>query len=259
MDKGGIGHVEIVLASILFISAMVFILAFVDVENDTDAGEAALALVTSLFQKQSETEVVSYSVLIKKTTGDPPITTPNIINIELPDDIRSEQDIRVEALVEGNRKKIPSQKNPTNPSQIAVDRGSDEITLIYIFLSEEIEAVPSTLSVPAHEPDYYRVLSRSENKILAETKVQALKDSYESDYLALRQSLGLGERINFGIMVTWFNPEIENPQTQAPMQDFIKADRDIPARVDVTAQNVRQELLLQDGQRVFADITIKTW
>jgi len=259
MDKRGIGHVEVVLASVLFISAMVFILSFVDIENDTNAGEAALASVSSLFQKETQTEVVSYSVLIKKTTGNPAIPTPNIINIELPEEITNDQEIRVETIITGNPQKLPAQKNPTNPRQIAVDRGSNDITLIYIILSEEIDAVPATLTAPAHEPAYYQVLSRSENKMLAETKMRALQASYESDYLAFRQTLGIGERINFGMSATWFNPEVIDPTTLAPKQDFIKAERDIPSRVDVTAQNVRQEILLQDGQRVFADIIIKTW
>src|SRR3989338_8399377 len=259
MKKRGIGHVEVVLASVLFISAMVFILSFVDIENDTNAGEAALALANSLFQKETQTEVVSYSVLIKKTTGDPPRVTPNIINIELPEEVKSEQEIRVETLVAGIPQKLIAQKHATNPRQIAVDRGSNDITLIYIILSEEIDAVPTTLTVPAHEPTYYQMLSRSEKKMLAETKMRELQAAYESDYLAFRQTLGIGERINFGMSATWFNPEIEDPTTQAPKQDFIKAERDIPSRVDVTAQNVRQELLLQDGQRVFADIIIKAW
>ncbi len=259
MNKRGIGHVEVVLASILFISAMVFILSFVDIKNNTDAGEAALALVSSLFHKETETEVFSYSVLIKKTTGEPPQPTPNIITVELPEEIRSEQDIRVETLISENPQKLPAKKHPTNPRQIAVERGSNDITLIYVILSEEIENVPATLAIPAHEPAYYQILSRSENKMPAETKIRASQASYESDYRAFRQTLGIGERINFGFSATWFNPGVIDPTTQTSKQDFIKAERDVSSRVDVTAQNVRQEMLLQDGQRVFADIIIKVW
>src|SRR3989338_1276701 len=112
MKKRGIGHVEVVLASVLFISAMVFILSFVDIENDTNAGEAALASVSNLFQKETQTEVVSYSVLIKKTTGNPAMPTPNIINIELPEEVKSEQEIRVETLVAGVPKKLLALKSP---------------------------------------------------------------------------------------------------------------------------------------------------
>ena len=246
------GHVEVVLAFIMFVSAVIFILSFVNVGNDTDAGEATLTSVSSILQNQAQARVIIHSVLINTMSGNPPRQTPAIIIVELPEEITTEQKLRVEAVTDSNPLRLPAQKHPTNAQQIVIDRGGNEVTLVRVILSDAITATPASLAVPAHEPSSYRLLSRSETTMIAEANLRSLASSYARDYPVFKEELGVGKRTNLGFGAVWYNPERGE-------QDFIKAERDIPTRVDVTAQNARQELLLQDGQRIFADVSIKTW
>lgn len=256
------GHVEVILAFVLFVSAIVFILSFVDVTNDTNAGEATLAFVSSLLQKEAETSVTIYSIILNATElekqGQPPA-----VAIFLPESVPEGYGLRAEAIVAGQLRKLASKTHETDTNQVIVERGGRETVVLRLIVSPGITIPESALATPAHNPVLYTLSLLPETKMLAETRLQAVRDDYERDYRAFKDARGISERINLGFSVRWQNPEVlvRNPETQTekPKQDFIKAERAIPSRVDVTANTRRQELLLSDGQRVFADVTVQTW
>ncbi len=252
MEKRGMGHVEVILAFVLFISAIVFILSFVDFDADTKTEEAALAYVTSRIEEASTTRVIMHTVSIQSMSGDPAQPTPQVLTLELPEELPAEYGLRVEAVTSGAPQKLQAQKHPANPQQIVVDRGTGRATLVRIILSMEITAMAASLTPPVHDPSAYKFLSRSEKELLAERKLRSLSEAYAANYGTFRESLAIASRINTAFSASWPNPE-------AAKQDFIKAERDIPSRVDVIAHNLRQEMLLPDGQRVFADVIIRVW
>lgn len=257
------GHVEVIFAFVLFVSAVVFILQFVDITNDTNAGEATLAFVSSLFRKEAETSVVLYSIILNKTELDKQ-GQPLVISILLPEAIPDGHGLRAEAVVTGQPLKLASKKHETDKNQVVVQRDTKETLVLRLIIGPEITVSGTgSISTPTHNPVLYTLSLLPETKMLAETKLQTMRDDYERDYRAFREARGISERINLAFNVRWANPEILvwNPETQTNKlkQDFIKAERAIPSRVDVTADTKRQELLLNDGQRVFADVTIQTW
>jgi hypothetical protein len=263
MKTRGMGHVEVILAFVLFVSAVVFILQFIDIKNDTNAGEATLAFVSRLIKTEAETSITRYSIILNKTElgkqGEPLTVT-----ILLPEAIPEGYGLRAEAVVAGQPLKLASKKHETDKSKVIVERDKKETQVLRLIIGPEINVLEaSNLGTPANNPNLYTLSLLPETKIFAETKLQTMQESYMRDYQAFKKARGIGERTNLQFEVRWKNPEIivPNPETQIlePKQDFIKAQRAIHSRVDVTANTQRLELLLKDGQLVFADVTIQTW
>lgn len=241
--RQGIGHVEVILAFLLFIAAVLFIFSFVEFRGgSSEKHDATLSYLTNYLATNLSVPVESYSVIISDANA------PLALAIALPEDIRSEQHIRVEN--EKGEKKA-ARKHPTDAKQIIVQRATVEERFLRIVISEAI-ALPedSSLSVPplwdSTKPLPYQIASHTSNRMLAESKLQAFAERYSGEYDVLRQELGL-QQTHFGLRV-------------GPLgRDFINAQNSIPARADVRAQNLRQSVLRTDGARAFADVVVKVW
>ena len=209
MFKRGIGHVEVVLAFILFTSAVLFVLSFIDIRGTSDSSGSALAFASSRLQQETKTTVISYSVVLNRNALAQQSPEPQYITIELPEEIKEQWGIRVEAVLSGGVQKLDALRDSSNPRRIALNRVSSDATLLHVVLSSEISAA-------------------------------------EASFLVTNPfSWGFANDFAFRIMLDG--------------QDFIKAERLAPTRVDVRAENLRQEILLRDGQRVFADVVVKVW
>lgn len=249
MEKKGIGHVEVVLAFVLFMSSLLFILSFVDFRGDSSTGEASLSYVSSRIQNEAQTTVITYSIVVNKTALNQQPQPSSVIVIELPEPISAVQRFRVEKVTRGKAQLVPAKRDPSNPKRIIVEH--QDASLLRIVVSEAIDENESpNLTPSSYNQTYYTVSTRAQVLMIAQNKLSELAEGYTRDYSSFREQHDIGKHIDLAFTISW---------TNADRQDFIKAERIVPSRVDVTAHNLRQELLLRDGQRVFADVIVKVW
>ena len=255
MKQRGIGHVEVVLAFFLFVSALLFIISFFDIGTDKRSGEALLAYARNQVQTHAETTLKSYSIILKPETlaqqGN-----PSLITVELPDELTNAQHIRVEAVRVDGLDVRASRKHPTNLKQIAFDRGALGTSAYRVIVSEDFDMVEATFIPPLHNPAFFSTVSKyPDSRLLSEKKLKLLQEMYTKEYQTFREALELGRQTNVRFTIEWEQKDAAG----IGKQYFIKAERAIPSRVDVTASHVRQELLLTTGERVFADVLIQVW
>ena len=241
VHRQGIGHVEVILAFLVFVSAVLFIFSFVEFQGGRgESDDATLSYLTNYLTTNMSVPGEIYSVIIKDANA------PLLLAIELPEELRMEERIRVE---NKNGDKIAARKHPTNAKQIIVQRAAMGEVFLRVVISEAITLREDNLQTPQSldpaKPLPYTVASHTSSLMLAESKARAFAERYHGEYNALREELGL-QQTQFGLSVRIG-------------KDFINAQNVIPARADVRAQNVRQSVLRADGTREFADVVVKVW
>ncbi|HLC53374.1 MAG TPA: hypothetical protein VJK03_02415 [Candidatus Nanoarchaeia archaeon] len=238
MNKRGVGHIEMILAFLLFVSATITIFSIFNVQQQTTTHESSISYVSYEIAKRASITVVAYSVALNNTA----ISQQEIIAIELPQEIPLEWGVRAEnysgALLPS---RISEQRNT-----VFVKRGGS--SFFYLTTSEDIPpSGEQFLTLPNVNASYYRIASMDEKTFLSEKRVRALNASYYADYTDFKRQLKVSNRLDFTFSLTF------------DTRDFINAARDIPSRTEVLVKTQRQEVLRETGGKAFADFSVKLW
>lgn len=241
MNKRGLGHVEVILAFVLFASAVFFIFYFIDIRGATKDDQALVSYVSSQIAKKVTSEVIIYSVALNdvalRTRGQ------SIVVIELPEAVPNDFELRAENY-SGSR--LPGAISGDRKFAY-IDLQNQNLNFIRLLFSVGIIKNEDTTSPPTHDSSLYTIASRQTAFLPSEQKLKRARDDYISNYALLKRQFNIASGNNFDFYIKFSG------------EDFINAQSDIPARAEVTAKSSRSEIIRGTGEIAFAESIIRVW
>lgn len=236
MSKRGEGHIEVILAFILFVGFLIFGLYFFNPLDSKRVLDSSLSYATEGIFDNITTPIATYSVVIKETVN------ARVVELSL-----SRGDIPGTGIAargpEGKTFRASVERG-----KLIIDRESSANRLIMITFGD-FAYTPLTLG-PASVltlPENYSISSSEVKQIVGEKEANALKTNYDTDYVSLKKFLNIPGRVDFGFSLDFHEG------------NNISAMQPLPGGVEVFSNNQRAEVLKQDGTTVFADLMTSVW
>jgi len=242
MEKRGSGHVEIVLAMVLFVSVILFIISVFDFQKNPLSSDSVLPYVLSSFEKYNSVDMRVYSIVLSEKEINAISSKPTIITIKLPEKISLEDGIRVE-----NYDGMPLQYYRDVSDNFLIHVEFQDNYFFFVILSVDITSEEETMKTGALNENLYKISSTQDYIILSEKKIKKTKENYDLNYDLLREELQISNKINFGFSINFGEG------------DFINTDRAVSIRKEVGSKFSRAQILREDGKREFADFGVQTW
>ena len=232
--KRGLSHIEVMISFVLFLSFVGFILFFFNPFTNSRLADSSLSYLENKFANDFSAELRQISIKISDYYGDEeiPILIP---------DIPSEMNVGVESK-EG--RVLPSIRD-TLSGMVYLDRQGENFVIL--LFSEDLTpySPPPGQTAPFSEENY-TIASTINKKVLSERKILELNESYYREYNGLREMLSLPGSVDFDFALLLRNNEIVG-------------ERKLPQGQEVFSSFKREEVLLQNGEREFADLIVRVW
>ncbi|MBU0466598.1 MAG: hypothetical protein KJ718_05445 [Nanoarchaeota archaeon] len=234
--KRGLGHVEVILSFVLFIVAVGFALYFFNPAGGDRLVESSLTYAFREISQNTSVGVETFSVVINNSEIP---TSTNMIVLEFSG---IEGKTRVETYDGDVLESLHEDEF------IYVSSGDwNSIAFVFVMFGEEFEETDGLSGT--HDANYYEVGSSNLKEVISEKRFLVLNQTYYKDYLTLKgeEQFNLPDMANFGFSLVFD----EN--------DFIIAEKEIPAGLEVFSETERVEVLRDNGNIIFADLIVKVW
>lgn len=233
--KRGIGHVEVVVAFVLFIGFLIFGLYFFNPLDSTRLLDSTLFYAKKAVIDNASVSTLTYTIVLNNTVSVPVVSVPLERGKSMGNGFRVENQLG---------KAVDSAYDSGN---IKFDRNAGYLFYVrfgdFESKSSEIkDAVPLTIV------KNFTISSSDNDEIVSEAKLAILNASYYSDYDRVRTAFNLPRRTDFSVEVDLHDPE-----------NKIFMTREIPAGLDIASDKSRVEILRLDGSVSFADVIVKVW
>ena len=239
MKNRGMGHIEIVLAFIIFIVSLTFALQFFNPAKSEKFVSASLPFALDVIEENASTDVIYYSVKINNGV----IPGGNdIIQINLPTSYSPLLNSRVENY---SGTVLPS-KTFNNSGDVGMYVKWENNDYILIKLSDALSLHLNPPSMGAYDQSYYNISSNNIRTLISENKIISLNSSYLNNYQSLREQFNLN-RVDFA-----FNLDFSE-------YEFISVKRDVPRGSEIFSDSKRVEVLRQSGAINHANLKVSVW
>ncbi|MEK6893278.1 MAG: hypothetical protein AABX07_03680 [Nanoarchaeota archaeon] len=237
MKKRGVSHIEIIMAFILFISAVAFVFIFINpfaTKNPTSAIEKySLNELTNLLK----TNITTYTLIISDNVNDNAIaidlgfTIPSAVNarakyysgIELPSGISSDR------------------------NKVYLTWNKDNGHVVLISLSEEFEAYTPDPDIASLLPENkYQISSSVFFESISESKTSALEAEYFAQYSILKAELNIPPQADFGFKLSLPGKTIA-------------ANKIIPENIEVKSRNKIVRVVNPSGSQLLGNLEVSIW
>lgn len=238
MLKKGISHIEVVLAFIIFMGAIIFIvLVFHPHIAPVDDSTQLSQLVESI-KKSASTQIFEIGAKTDSSEGSLSIKIPNLT--------LSNAGVRARDYL-GNQANASAQQDGDDEIICLTASQNGEIPyFIYIELSTDITPIEGGCQTAANESAYV-ISNINQRKVLSEKALLDLNNSYYSDYQSLKAGLGLPAGEEFSFKVTFKDGS------------SIEGSKTIPKNTEIFSINKNVEALRENGGVEFASINVKIW
>ena len=235
MEKRGIGHVEVILAFVLFLT---FIFAgfyfFNPLKEDRLLGSsldyARQKIVENISVKQ-----ITYGLIINNTEGQ---ISSTIVAINI-----GTVNLLYKEYV-GNLSGDRIESNRVNDMVYIKKSTWSEKEILYIRFSEDISELASSVTA-LENSKFYTIASVKEEEVISEKRAMELESDYYDNYNNLKSRFNIPKRVEFGFILKFDNNEM------------IFADNSsINNEVFANSKRVKT---LADGTNKFAYLIVKTW
>jgi len=239
MEKRGSSHIEMVFAFILFIAVVLFVFYFFSYKSQVYDPSLSDYAFTQI-EKKISSNVLEYTIAINASVN--PSKRIIALNISLFD---SSNGIAVKNY-SGSPLKYKLNVNELNVNELNVDRESNNFFYVviskYINLSEDNILIIESLNLSE-----YTLASVKNSTIISEKKFLELNKSYNEDYPALKEILGIGSKNDFSSSMKFSKV------------DYINMNMQIPEGYQVYAKTKRVEVIRENGLETFADVQVSVW
>jgi hypothetical protein len=240
MKKRGIGHIEIILAFILFITAVGFGLYFFSTSNTSRIADTTLTYAFREIEKNTSTSVEVFLVSMNRSNifGSPSEVAFNFSGVPGNTSVQRY-----------NGRILNSSRGGIGGELVYVSSsnwmGED---ILYVMFGEEFkeDGVPTN---SVHNSTYYRIGSSEIKNLLSEKRFRALNESYYLDYRGLKGqgNFNLPDRADFGFSLVFDDGY------------SIVAESNIPEGFEIFSETKRWEVLREDGSIMFANLIVRVW
>ena len=236
MKKGGMGHIEMILAFVLFIAFLFFGIFFFNPLNTDRLLDSSADYAYREILKNVSYDVTSYSVIINHT--DPVVVSIPISTFQT--------DAQSSFLVLNSKGKVvESEIQNIGYPVLTFNRGVDRYVRVISgnFIAKGHSLTGSALL----DSSNYSISSSESKKLVMESGFRDLKMDYDSEYLLLKKQFNLPGRVDFAFSLVLSETE------------KITADQEIPEGLEVIAKQDRIEIVNSDGDSQFADLIVRVW
>jgi len=233
MDKKGVGgHVEFILAFVIFIVVVsMAVIFFKPFEMPGIAHSTLLQVEKSILEKIT-IPVEIYGVRIE----------PSGVGQSIAVDI-GDTSLKEGAMVVNSEGYILNSEREGDI--IYFDKGPN--TYVFIKIAKNLPPSNAPFQKPIHDELLYKLGSIQISKTLSEKSILDLMENYTNNYETVKDDLGILSGADFGLRVV-FNAE-----------DKIVLGQTIPVSLEVFAKQTRKEILRADGSVSFADLVVSVW
>lgn len=234
MEKRGVSNIEMVLAFLIFIGAVLFTVYFLNNQINKGGKSESIEYIFNRISEIGSENVEAYSIKLNNQNL-------NLIGLNLEKDFSFDEGIGASTLT--------GSKIPIGLSGDIIYLDANDINgVFFLRISKGISANYTLFDdLPDVNTSNYEIASRTESKLLSEKRLEEIKRNYEQDYNKLKTDLGIGRNLNFGLNVV-FSPF-----------DFINIEREASKQAEVFSNKKRIEIIRKDGRTAFADVQIKVW
>ncbi len=233
MYQRGMSHVEIILASVLFIGAVLFALYFFTTKHTSEDPSFTPYLLEQL-SRNTSVGVEQYSLALSA----PESTTFLAVNLS-----RTFAGVGVQ-VVNYTGAILPSS---LEHDIIYFERQGNE-KLVFVRVSPDLRTAYGTVHSKGQVQEHlYALASKTNITLLSEQRLLALNTTYTKEYEQTKAALGLGAGYELGIAVSFSEG------------DRILMEKPLLLKTTVYAKTKRVEILRTDGRFVFGDVEVKIW
>lgn len=231
MNKRGAGHIEIILAFLLFAAAVFFALYFFSPSNTSRLVDSSLGYAMQEVLKNSTIELKTYTVKVEANSA-------NSISINF------------SSVPEGMNVAVKDYAG--NP--IGSMRQNNQIYLQGPFIGEKLLKITfgedinnsAVISSSSFDSESYQIASTNSEDVISEKRIISLKEAYNVDYLGLKKKFNLPGRINFGFSLEFSNLDKITVEKETNNQE-------------VNSDNKEIKVLRLSGEIVPATLYVKIW
>lgn len=230
-NKYGAGHLEAILAFILFIGFLVFAFIFF---SPFESGRTLDSSIDYAFREvieYTEAKIEFYSVVIS-----PDVEGPVGIPLRMPSNYYG-------ARVENSMGKI-TESNSENLGVVYFDNSGNGFFKLIFAPGLDDGTLEDGRPLTSDE---YSVSSSDIRNVLRISNFSALKTEYEENYADLKEKFNLPNRIDFDFSLILRNGSI------------IEGKRQIPEDLEILSKIDRIEVVGNDGVTEFADLIVRVW
>ena len=236
MKRRGMSHVEMILAFVLFILALVIALSYAEIDENPSLLEATHASVLKSLEENTSVSVETYSVIMLPVAQRNKTTTV-ILNGTSGKESRV---VNYTGSILSNITKIGD--------LVYVDWNEDYGRVIKIQVSDDFNASEGNATdKPAHNETYYLFSSVYGERVISEKKFAYLVQAYQNNISMLKLEWHIPDNRDFSFALKFSSTEVIAPAVE------------IPEGVDVISTLLRREVARQNGTREFAGLEVKTW
>ncbi len=236
MQTKGMGHVEVILAFVLFMGFLVFGLYFFNpLSNDRVLGSSLFYAVDEVMDNTTR-EILTYGVSL----NDSDFVVAQNISFPL-----SREGIDGEGVYVETSTGIPL-RGKYAAGALYVSRNNSEFFYARLgnFITDE-GPIPNAAFL--EYGSNYTISSSDKKNVVSEALLLGLNQSYYSDYDSVRTSFNLPRRVDFAV------------EAVIDGENVIRMSRQIPEGFEVVSQIERVEVLRIDGHISFAEINVRVW
>lgn len=233
MRRKGLGHIEVIIAFVLFIGFILFGLYFFNPLNPTRLIDSSVTYAQKAIVDNTSIPILTYTVVLNDSVS-------NVVILPL-----SREDIRGSGVSIENEQGTAVAAN-YDGGQVTFDRGGFYLFYVRLgdFTSPRTTIPGGSMLVPGVN---FTVSSSDRTSLVSEEHFSLLNASYYSDYNRLKTRFNLPGRVDFATSLA-FSPE-----------EHIDLLQPIPTGIDVSSKQERREAIRSNGKRVFADFTVRVW
>lgn len=236
MNKKGAGHIEVIVAFILFVGFLIFGLYFFNPLDSKRVLDSSLSYSAEEVMSNVSTNVAHYSIVVSELVDD--------VIIELP---LSRGNIPGSGVTVMGLDGTSFKKNIAN-TRLVIDRQQANnrfFTVTFGDFRPSLTPLPpgTVLSLT----DGYSISSSSVDEIIGEKEVRALKVAYETNYDMLKKEFNIPGRVDFDFSLDFSDGT------------SIEATRSVPEGIEVVVSEASREVLREDGSIVFATLVVRVW
>jgi hypothetical protein len=233
MNKGGISHIEIILAFVIFIGAVGFGLYFFNTGDSSRLIDSVLEYSFREIERNTTLDVEVFSVKVNNSVSG------EVLAIDFPG-------VGGNAGAETYDGEILNAMRAGDLVYVQNDHWANT-DFIYVKFCEDLDE--DSVSPVALNEELYQIGSSETRKVISEKRFKTLNESYYADYLGLKKqgNFNLPDRADFGFSLVFGEG------------DKIITTKERLSNVEVFSDSKRVEVLRENRKIVFADLVVEVW
>lgn len=230
MNQRGMSHIEVILATLMFVGFIVFAFYFFTPMSKNSIADSSVDYLIRELENNLTVEVQKYSVILNSDSKT--FVNVSINNIGISDRVR----------VEDYHESVLS--SSIENGDIYFDRAGNEYAIIY--LSEDLPYV--TNSISSNELEQEPPLGASSvSNMLSIIRLKEIVNIYNSNYEELKGKLNIPSQTDFSFYFQYSNGTT------------IRVSKKIPENVNIYSDQKYYEVLNAEGSRGFGKLVVLTW